>query len=348
MACGRLAFAPASERDGGSLDGDGGSDAAPIGNRAFVTSTTHVPVTFGGLDGADAVCMDRAREAGLPGRFVAWLSTSTVDARDRLSAARGWYRLDHQPLVDTADDLAQGRMILPLRIDERGNDIGADPGRVVTGSFAGVANSTCSDYTSSTEVANVGVPTYAGGWSMNVNGAPCGEPSRLYCFQVDLVVPVAVTPSNGRTAFVSSATFAPTTGRGAADAICAAEAQANNLPGTYLALLPETENAAARFDLTGPPWVRVDGMSLGTVGELMGGTARVSLNVTAAGEFVDDYVIAGGVVPGGDAADARTCDLWTNPGGVSELGAAAATGLPAFMQTTEVCTRAEPVYCLQE
>src|SRR5690606_988458 len=78
---------------GGGGDPDAGAaDAALPTNIVFVTSTQHVAQDLGGLEGADRICADRAAAAGLPGTYVAWLSTRTVDARDRLAGARGWVR----------------------------------------------------------------------------------------------------------------------------------------------------------------------------------------------------------------------------------------------------------------
>jgi hypothetical protein len=294
------------------------------------------------------VCADRAREAGLPGRFVAWLSATTVDAEQRLAGARGWYRTDGEPLVDTLADLSDGRMLLPLRIDERGRDIGPAGGLVTTGTYGGRVNSTCGDYTNPADVANVGALAYAGSSWTNVNSQPCSEPTRLYCFQIDHAVAAAVTPVSGRLAFISTATFTPSSGRNVADSICIDEAQAAGLPGTYLALLPTTQPAAARFDASGPPWVRLDGVSLGTTTELLSGMSPAALNVTTSGAYVTEYAVTGGGVPFAIPDAGRTCDAWTNPAGGSELGAAMASDNDAFSQTTAVCTQAERVYCLQQ
>jgi len=72
-------------------------------NFVFATSTSY-PADFGGLAGADAICNQHAGDAGLPGTYVAWLSTTTVDARDRLAGARGFVRPDGLPFADTVDD----------------------------------------------------------------------------------------------------------------------------------------------------------------------------------------------------------------------------------------------------
>jgi hypothetical protein len=86
-----------------NLDARSGTDAGAgcVGcmesgpyNYAFASSAVYVPGSFGGLAGADEKCQTLATNAGLPGHFLAWLSTSTTDARSRFASARGWIRPD--------------------------------------------------------------------------------------------------------------------------------------------------------------------------------------------------------------------------------------------------------------
>src|SRR5213592_2896892 len=100
---------------------DAGSTCEPVptdANYVFVTSTTHAPDELGPAD-ADRICNARAQAAGLPGTYVAWLSSSTEPARDRLGSARGWVRLDGLPFTDTLADLAAGKVFYPVGLDER-------------------------------------------------------------------------------------------------------------------------------------------------------------------------------------------------------------------------------------
>lgn len=59
-------------------------------NYVFVTSATFAASAFA-PDAVDRECNALAGAAGLPGHYVAWVSTSTQNARDRLGAARGWF-----------------------------------------------------------------------------------------------------------------------------------------------------------------------------------------------------------------------------------------------------------------
>ena len=89
----------------------------------FVTTTTHNG-NLGGLAGADAICQARAQAGGLAGTYRAWLSTSTASAFSRLGTASGWVRPDGKPVFDSRADLTTPRMFHPIRIDERGGDVG--------------------------------------------------------------------------------------------------------------------------------------------------------------------------------------------------------------------------------
>lgn len=72
--------------------------------RMFVTSLTYAP-NFGGLIGGDAICSNRAAAAALQGKWVAFLSTSTVNAITRIPNAR-WVRLDGKTVFNSTLDIA--------------------------------------------------------------------------------------------------------------------------------------------------------------------------------------------------------------------------------------------------
>ncbi|HYL59494.1 MAG TPA: hypothetical protein VEU51_11520, partial [Candidatus Acidoferrales bacterium] len=72
--------------------------ATPVFNKVFVTSSTF-DGNLGGQAGADADCASLASGAGLAGTFKAWLSTSGLNAKDKLGSARGFVRIDGQPFA---------------------------------------------------------------------------------------------------------------------------------------------------------------------------------------------------------------------------------------------------------
>lgn len=228
-----------------------------INNIVFVTSTADTG-NLGGLAGADAICAARAAAAGLPGNYRAFLSTSSVNAIDRLTGARGWVRVDGRPFADSAADVASGRILYPPRIDELGADTGAQTTYAKTGSTGLL----CVDWTSESTLDNQMMGFADGGTQIWLSYAytSCSVPSRQYCFGVDYANAVAPPAGTGRVAFVSSSSFSSGGGLAAADALCQGDATAAGLAGTFKALLAiDGASAASRF-AAGTPWVRRDGV----------------------------------------------------------------------------------------
>jgi hypothetical protein len=236
----------------------------PEANVVFATSTVHTG-NLGGLAGGDAICAERATEAGLDGTFVAWLSAGTSTPYPRIAGARGWALRDGTPVADLADAFVTQSMLGPIARDERGRDIRATQAQVFTGTTSdGGPDATCSDWTTEAgppERAAFGDAADAGGNFTQAGSMNCFAPRRIYCFETDRSVPVQITPQAGRFAFISTSTAIPSAaGIAAADQQCQGDALAAGLPGTYKAILrADNEIAANRFDLTGPPWVRTDG-----------------------------------------------------------------------------------------
>jgi len=301
-------------------------------NAVFVTSTTYQPGALGGLAGADDACQARAAAAGLPGTYRAWLSTSgagAVDAIARLGSARGWVRPDGKPFVDTTTDLAGGRIMYPPRLDESGNDLGQVFALTATTADGTLhpLTTTCSDYTD-TNASGI----FVGGWASAGSGMftvfdfrSCSAWGHLYCFGVDQSRALGPTPVAGRRAFVTNAFFTTGGGLGAADALCASEASAASLPGTFLAALATTTaSASSRFDTTGAPWVRADGLALTPTAAALFSTPYmdVAFNVNADGTaWFGNYGVWGGASSWSSVGTAAsTCDDYTSTVGSSAVG----------------------------
>jgi hypothetical protein len=150
-------------------------------------STTAADPAFGGLSAGDAICQADAVAAGLKGTWKAWLSTSTVDAKDRLLDNGPWYNKSTK-IADDKADLIDGTLDSGMGEDLAGNGY---IGKVMTGtSDLGVKTaSNCINWTYNSGAVR-GDPTLtrgqAGGttgWS--AEGLPiCGPTSyRLICFQ---------------------------------------------------------------------------------------------------------------------------------------------------------------------
>lgn len=297
--------------------------AVVMPNLVFVTSTTHTG-NLGGLAGADAICQARASAAGRAGTYRAWLSTSTTHAISRLGSASGWTLVDGRPFASSQADLAAGRIFYPISLDETG---AAQPfasawtATMGTGMWNSLDNA-CTNWTS-TMPSGVTAGSTLGtsdSWTANT-GNPCTSALRLYCFGVDRAATVTVTPATGRRMFMTAANWTPGGGIASADAVCASEASAAGLTGTFRALLATTTaSAASRFSTTGAPWVRADGIAVtATAAELFATTTatyRVAPNLTAAGAYVDAnprrYLWSGATGLNAVGTAATTCSDWTS------------------------------------
>jgi hypothetical protein len=346
----QLCFACALAASCGRLEFDAPSIT---GNLAFVTSTAYDVTTFGSdLSGADAACNERARVAGLPGRYVAYLSTSALNARDRLAGARGWWRTDGRPFVDRIDDLTMGHVLHPLRADETGAMVSQSP-KVATGTTnLGIKSSaTCSDYTDPGGIIAVGSPTETGdGWvAFPDTPPPCTTSLRLYCFGIDLDEPLQIQPASGRLAFLSIQGFTAGGGITSADELCRTEAAQAGIPRDFLALLPTVGAAAgSRFSLTGPNWTRVDGIPLAESPlAFMNGDLIATPNVTALGGFETRSVITGGQWL---SMSSSTCTDWTDPTATNVmLGLSNHVGSRVSVWTSSFagCDGRAGLYCLE-
>lgn len=97
---------------------------------AFTTSLNYSG-DLGGLTGADAKCAERAKAGGLKGRYVALISTSTVNAKDRVRLSGRVLRIDGVLIAGNARELWDGNVANKLEIDEFGKLTVADSNQSV-------------------------------------------------------------------------------------------------------------------------------------------------------------------------------------------------------------------------
>jgi hypothetical protein len=292
-------------------------------NRVFVTSVSRAG-DLGGLTGADALCQQQANLANLGGgNFIAFLPTDTTNAYDRLAGSRGWARTDGRLVFDTVvNDYATGTtnaMFYPIRVDERGNDVGSL--LVHTGSWidgnAFPGETTCGNWTSaSTDLHSMGDSAAQGQGFNSVGASSCSQPAPLLCFEVGRNVAVKPTPVAGRVAFLGS-THALGGGLVAADARCQSEAAGVGLAGSFKALLASsTASAESRFNLSGSPWVRADGIRIAPTPRAFfeSQLLEAAPNVSADGRSYDegDGIWGGAVSATVAGTAASTCNDWTS------------------------------------
>lgn len=343
----------------GGTGGQGGDQSDPLPvrpNFVFVSSKKYVPKALGGLEGADTQCSELATAAGLDGHFVAWLSTSTVDAKDRLGAASAWRNTQNNPFADQPNELFGDEQVYqPVRFDENGDAV---TGLVATGtSPRGVAAAeNCNDWSSDSGSAALvtGDPTAGSAlWTADYDGSSCAEQYHLYCFQIDYAGVDYPTPSQGRTVFVSSQPFVlGAQGRDAADQLCATDAATANLGGgPYLALLGNASSSALdRLTQPTRPWVRPDGMVVAN------GNSAFSFGPlnTPITQLADSSHAGGVAIFGapkiGDKADLN-CENWTNPNAAVPAvihGTTGYTDARWFAAETAACSQSARVLCVEQ
>jgi hypothetical protein len=359
--CGRIGFAPiGGDGDGG--DGGAGNDSgitlngdaisAIASNLVFVTSTYMVAGSFGGLAGADAMCQQRAMAMGFPGSYVAYLSTSTVNAVDRLGSARGWSRLDGRPVFDTVADIVANAMFYPPNIDDVGNIVNIS---VATGTLlgGGASGQDCAGWTTTSGMVSGGTPDRSS-WAFGFSVAGCGLTYPVYCFGIDRQVATVPPATVSRRAFLTQGLWKSGGGTASGDAFCQGEANAASLPGTYLALLATTTaSAISRFDLAGPPWARLDNTELAvSTAAFASGATIAAFDMTTASTHVTDYVVTGATTPDQVGVNANTCNDWTitNPSRNWVAGSSEFIGFRFFSNGTfnTTCNLSGRLYCLQQ
>jgi hypothetical protein len=361
--CGRIGFAPVG---GGLGDGDGGPGddsgitlngdtiSAIASNLVFVTSTSKLGGAYGGLAGGDAECQARAMAQGFPGTYVAYLSTSTVNAVDRLGSARGWSRLDGLPVFDTVADIKVDAMFYPPELDDLGRVVALGV-RVAAGTaLNGIASGQdCAGWTSTAGMVNGGTASGTQ-WVNTFYGASCAVAYPIYCFGVDRAVPTMPPVIASRRAFLTQGQWMSGGGISSADAFCQGEASTAGLPGTYLALLATTTaSAISRFDLSGPPWVRLDNTALAASNAgFAAGNELAALDTTTALTHVFALVVTGASSPDAPGTTALTCADWTakNPSQRWQQGNSSDVGTLFFSNGGGVstCNNAGNLYCLQQ
>jgi hypothetical protein len=330
----------------------------PAANRAFITSKLY-PSNLGGLAGADARCQESAQAAGMEGKFLALLSTSTVPAFSRLGSSRGWVRTDGTPFGDTQADLLNGKIYYPLSLDEYGREYTGGYYAFTGTNFGGAASAgmTANDWTATADACRVttGYAIDGKSWYWG-DDEPCNFDNHLFCLEVgrSAVVAPPTPPAGARIAFRSKAVWNPSSGLPSADALCASDAKAAALPGSFAAFLATSKaSAVSRFDLGGGPWVRTDGVALvAKATDLAAGKVVAPLMLGADGQLpmgVYD-VWTGSTSPSQPGTD--TCRDWSSNDGalLGNTGAPAFSGVDWFSNGRRYCnsTSFTGVYCFQK
>jgi hypothetical protein len=143
-----------------------------------------------GVQAADALCQARARAASLTGDFVAWISSSTSNAIDRLGNQNnlGYVLTDGTVIADNTADLIDSELEAHIDRDEFNNLVGSK------GVWTGTKNTgvvyqqyTCNDWkhpdSSHTGlIGDAGSMSSTSHWTLGLTSG-CDKQFRLYCFE---------------------------------------------------------------------------------------------------------------------------------------------------------------------
>ncbi|MCO4753611.1 MAG: DUF1554 domain-containing protein [Bacteriovoracaceae bacterium] len=172
----------------GSSTGGDPVDGINVGeHRVFVTSTTTTGA-FGGISGADSICLSRAQSSGLKKNYKAILSDSTNDAKDRLSLLGAVYKFnsesEKEKIVQLGVDLWESSLLSAIDRDEQFNTVS---GLVWTGTESegrSGFSTDCNDWSSSSsaDAATVGDTTMTDDRYIEVGiDESCDRSLRIYC-----------------------------------------------------------------------------------------------------------------------------------------------------------------------
>lgn len=201
---------------GGSSGSGGGGGSGSGGAKSkttfFVTSDTAENGDLGGLDGADMRCQELAKAAGIGDHtFKAYLSTATVNAKDRIGAGP-WVNALGVTVAADLTALHARKGSADVFVDEKAMKINGQwdgspsPNQhdILTGTNADgtvATGKTCGDWTSTEGVARIGHSDGLGpngqtsdgrdSWNSAHDNSSCanllpgGGAGRIYCFAID-------------------------------------------------------------------------------------------------------------------------------------------------------------------
>lgn len=167
---------------------------AAAGKQAFVTSATGAGDLSTwvdangqtGLAAGDAICQARATAASLTGTFKAWLSTSSVDAIDRLTSTGPWVTLDGVVVATSKADLTDGSIFTAINRSDTGEWLTGNSVWTGTSAYSGGASgASCADWTSAqaSDQGWVGAAnSVSPAWSSSYQGN-CNSLNPIFCFE---------------------------------------------------------------------------------------------------------------------------------------------------------------------
>lgn len=140
---------------------------------------------------ADNQCQSLAEIASLPGNYRSWMSFIEETANERMSSITGeLIRVDGLPFSLSLQDLIDGNIINPLKIDEFGNEAIGEVWTSTTDKGI-LSGDNCINWTNSNPIA-MGYYGYSdsvtSSWTNVQRAGTCNMFRHIYCFQVKLGV----------------------------------------------------------------------------------------------------------------------------------------------------------------
>lgn len=296
------------------------------------------------VNALDSVCMQAGSAAG-GGTFVAWYSTPTRSAAQRLGSASGWVRLDGKPIANTPDDLAHGRMFYPMTIFENQGSASGEV-HVGTATRADGTYATGHDCLMAGSDEQIGVADGEAEAFSAAATSPCTTAVHLYCFGVDhhAKVVAPAPPANPRHAFLSATTYPSGVGLGVLDSHCQSEGSAAGYHNVVALVATDTTSASSRVT-SGVPYVRPDGVEV--FDEQRSWLAPIDMQLD--GTQVGSGVWAGAADIGSAGSAADTCNNWSAPGTLARGGDSGRSLSSAFgVAFVSNCSSAQRLYCIEQ
>jgi cysteine-rich repeat protein len=187
--------------DGNNVNSDGCDSQCRWETKIVFVSSKLYNGNLGGLAGADAKCQSLAQAAGLPGTYLAWLSTTAASPSTRFTHHNGPYVTTTGVVVAwNWSYLTYYWLSSALSVTELGTSAPISPNNTCLGgghavvwtgtnwdgnAVPNVGTLSCSDWTSS--AINVssswGLATVVDYWSYYCYGGACSWTAPIYCFQ---------------------------------------------------------------------------------------------------------------------------------------------------------------------
>jgi hypothetical protein len=163
--------------------------ARPAGKRVFITRARYNG-NLGGLTGADTKCGDAATAAGVNGTFKAWLSSSTVNAIDRIVDVGPWVDMQGTTIFASKSAITASGPATAIWYDERGMFLSSEDIWTATNSqgtyqWGVIMAPPCDEWTSSSMQAGAQVGQVGrtgGAWTSN-SGTTCDQNAHLLCLE---------------------------------------------------------------------------------------------------------------------------------------------------------------------